>query len=442
MNPITDHERRSMLRGIFMYGMVVIGYIQALLRFFLRLSSLSSTLLKAVLWHWQPVAVTWPSSSNPCFMYCSTSESSGSMARLAYHEDILQLTHDILIGEPNGGALRLLKLVMSEKAWWLSRLYIINPLPSFFTLHISSMSLHVLNPQDNPESDHSSSRVNAQARGILLNLASTWTGSPILNPVLQLAIDILDIVEVECSYTMSTAAFCWWDICHIGPENVTCATGLLASLHWCSESLEWCSSTWSIKQCTSLAPKNRQLQGVCRNICRRPQHLIRCEIDFFPIFKRRCRQINQGQCFPFSDSEGTVAWTALSNGYLKHMGILLWVAHLLPSSQLTKNSIPKITAEERLVTTDVNRHHDRPPAKPPPSHMQQDQQDHNRGGSRAYCWPKFLPSDSCILTEMFQSSRNLDFTGGTFYSAENVHIGQCLDWIASLRGLTSVSSLL
>ena len=41
--------------------------------------------------------------------------------------------------------------------------------------------------------------------------------------------------------------------------------------------------------------------------------------------------------------------------------------------------------------------------------------------------PKFLRSDACILTEMFQSSRNLDFTGGTFYSAENVQIGQCLD---------------
>ncbi len=61
------------------------------------------------------------------------------------------------------------------------------------------MSLRVPNSQDNPESDHSSSRVNAQARGILLNLASTWTGSPILKPILQSAIDILDTVEVECS---------------------------------------------------------------------------------------------------------------------------------------------------------------------------------------------------------------------------------------------------
>ena len=93
------------------------------------------------------------------------------------------------------------------------------------------MSLRIPNSQDNPESDHSPPRVNARARGILLNLASTWTGSPILNPVLQSAIDILDIVEVGCSLYDVDHHSANRNICRVGSENFTCATGLLASLH-------------------------------------------------------------------------------------------------------------------------------------------------------------------------------------------------------------------
>ena len=44
--------------------------------------------------------------------------------------------------------------------------------------------------------DFSQTMANALARAILINLASTWTGSLILNPVLRTANDILDLAEV------------------------------------------------------------------------------------------------------------------------------------------------------------------------------------------------------------------------------------------------------
>ena len=87
------------------------------------------------------------------------------------------------------------------------------------------------NSQDNPKSDRSSPRINPQARRILLNLAPTWTGSPILKPVLQSAFDILDIVEVECSLRCRPHHCADRDICRIGPKNFKCAMGLLASLY-------------------------------------------------------------------------------------------------------------------------------------------------------------------------------------------------------------------
>ena len=44
--------------------------------------------------------------------------------------------------------------------------------------------------------DFAQTMANALARAILINLASTWTGSLVLNPVLQTANDILDLAEV------------------------------------------------------------------------------------------------------------------------------------------------------------------------------------------------------------------------------------------------------
>jgi hypothetical protein len=50
--------------------------------------------------------------------------------------------------------------------------------------------------QDNHHPSFAQGQTSPRERALLLNLAATWNPSPILNPVLRAATDILDLAEV------------------------------------------------------------------------------------------------------------------------------------------------------------------------------------------------------------------------------------------------------